>query len=94
MMRGMDATLQKLLTQQEVDALPSGTRVSIKWAGGNGPHEYELTNVNGQAFTTVPRIIGSHVPPRAGAAHHRVDFVGSERCQTQVSVLADDTELE
>ena len=28
------------LTQAEVDALPDGTRVRIKWTGGNGPHEY------------------------------------------------------
>lgn len=30
----------KQLTQEEVNALPSGTRVLILWTGGNGPYEY------------------------------------------------------
>lgn len=30
------------LTQAEVDALPEGTRVRVKWSGGNGPHDYIL----------------------------------------------------
>lgn len=32
----------RLLTQSEVDALPEGTRVLIKWSGGNGPWEYRI----------------------------------------------------
>ena len=31
-----------LLTQEQVDALPDGTQVFVKWAGGNGPHEYSI----------------------------------------------------
>jgi hypothetical protein len=30
------------LTQEEVNALPVGTRVIIIWAGGNGPHRYTI----------------------------------------------------
>jgi hypothetical protein len=32
----------RLLTQGEVDALPDGARVSVRWSGGNGPHEYTV----------------------------------------------------
>jgi hypothetical protein len=41
---------ERLLTQEEVDALPTGTRVMIKWAWGNGPWEYEILNYHGQAM--------------------------------------------
>lgn len=30
----------KRLTQAEVEALPVGTRVYVKWSGGNGPYWY------------------------------------------------------
>ena len=33
-----------LLSQAEVDALPTGTRVIITWSGGNGPHIYTVDN--------------------------------------------------
>lgn len=32
----------KQLTQAEVDALPDGTRIQVKWSGENGPREYIL----------------------------------------------------
>jgi hypothetical protein len=42
------AECARLLTQQEVDALPDGTRVFVKWSGGNGPHLYETVRLRGQ----------------------------------------------
>lgn len=32
----------KRLTQAEVEALPVGTRVHVKWSGGNGPYWYVI----------------------------------------------------
>lgn len=32
----------KRLTQTEVEALPVGTKVFVKWSGGNGPHWYMI----------------------------------------------------
>lgn len=37
---------RRLLTQEQVDALPEGTRVMVKWSGGNGPHEYRVGKVS------------------------------------------------
>ena len=37
-----EAEQQRLLTREEVEALPSGTTLCIKWAGGNGPWAYVL----------------------------------------------------
>ena len=32
----------RLLSQEEVDALPEGIPVMIKWSGGNGPWLYRI----------------------------------------------------
>lgn len=40
----------KLLTQDEVDAIPEGTKVVITWSGGNGPFEYTIEKVRGFAW--------------------------------------------
>ena len=42
----------RLLTQEQVDALPEGTCVMIKWNGGNGPHQYRIGKV--------PTVLGSY----------------------------------
>lgn len=39
-----------MLTQEEVDQLPEGTRVSIIWSGGNGPHEYIIGKHYGLSY--------------------------------------------
>jgi hypothetical protein len=39
--------IAKLLTAEQVAALPDGTTVMIKWGGGNGPAEYQLQKLNG-----------------------------------------------
>lgn len=31
------------LTQEQVDALEVGARVEVVWSGGNGPHEYVIS---------------------------------------------------
>jgi hypothetical protein len=30
------------LTKEELNALPDGTAIKVKWSGGNGPHKYTL----------------------------------------------------
>jgi len=65
---------KELLTQAEVDALPTGAKVWIKWSGGNGPHLYGVINHNGEAWTAWP----------GGKLNCRIDFVGEERFHTQV----------
>ncbi len=32
----------QLLTQEQVDVLPPGKVVAVKWSGGNGPHLYVI----------------------------------------------------
>lgn len=42
--RGMELRPErKQLTQADVDALPEGARVWVKWSGGNGPHLYTVS---------------------------------------------------
>ena len=44
----------RLLTQQDVDNLPEGTNVAVKWSGGNGPHIYTIAHRNGMTFGCMP----------------------------------------
>lgn len=44
----------RLLTQEQLDALPEGTPVYVKWGGGNGPHLYHTGKHFGS--TTVDNI--------------------------------------
>jgi hypothetical protein len=44
-------TSNKLLSQQQVNELPDGTRVVITWTGGNGPHIYTTRNWYGWSIT-------------------------------------------
>ncbi len=56
----------RLLTQAEVDALPTGTRIQVIWSGGNGPSEYRvLVDEWGTRWAEV-------VP----GAHHLLEAVG------------------
>jgi hypothetical protein len=63
-----DEEKSRLLTQQEVNELDEGTRVMVKWSGGNGPHEYEIRQ-------------GSNGPHIDGTP---LDYVGTERPRTRV----------
>lgn len=65
----------RLLTQEEVDALPTGTRVWIKWSGGNGPHQYEITSKDGFAYIV------------SGSRTDRVDLVGENSASNRVSLV-------
>jgi hypothetical protein len=65
---------EKLLTQAEVDALPTGTEVWVVWSGGNGPHRYQIQNEGGEA----------HVDAKISSNDTRIDFVGKERYNCHV----------
>ena len=45
--------MNDLLTQEEVDALPDKTIVEIIWAGGNGPHRYEIRHWDDKTYALV-----------------------------------------
>lgn len=57
------------LTQEQADALPAGTRVAVRWSGGNGPHEYEVV---------APGWLGNLVDwsPIPVGPWHPLDFLG------------------
>ena len=53
--RATDRFASKALTQAEVDALPEGADVWVKWSGGNGPLRYRVTHRCGRpSADTVP----------------------------------------
>ena len=80
----------KLMTQEEVDALPDESVVYIRWSGGNGPWMYTLKTVKYPArekcFLFSARDAGQYqvAYTMRGDYVGRVDFVGDERCHTQV----------
>ncbi len=79
---------RRLLTQEQVDALPNGTVVYVKWTGGNGPHMYIIRQHNGKAYALTEREIregGGFIP----ASDRRIDPVGSHRAQTRVFLPVD-----
>ena len=50
----------ELLSQEEVDQLPDGSKVEIVWSGGNGPHEYLIYVSDLGAFLcSSPLVMGS-----------------------------------
>lgn len=61
----------RLLSQEQVDALAEGTRVMIKWSGGNGPHEYRVKNFHGLAHTLDESPAGSQLM-------HPITFVSNQ----------------
>lgn len=69
-----------LLTQEQVNNLPDGAMVIIKWSGGNGPYLYTRTTRYGS--------------PYCPETQHGIDFVGKEKYHTQVFLPTKDTELE
>lgn len=64
-----------LLTQEEVDALPDGTKVMVLWSGGNGPFEYILKKIDGITHA------GNDAPY---TYFHSLDRVGEERYNMRV----------
>ena len=71
----------KLLTQEEVDTLPAGTKVIITWSGGNGPHEYTIHKRNNETGSFV-----KDSNPNAGWYDGEIDFVGNKKFNTHVSL--------
>lgn len=74
-----DDEKDRLLTQEEVDKLESGDEVMIKWSGGNGPHRYTITWIEGELHprTEDTRTGESSGPPLdyvGGEPRHRVFF--------------------
>jgi hypothetical protein len=73
----------RLLTQEEVDALPEDTEVMVKWTGGNGPHRYKIARRNGTTFAeliTCTAVCGGD---------RRLVAVGNDRCHDRVFLHSD-----
>ena len=73
----------RLLTQEQVDALPEGSRIMVKWNGGNGPHEYIVRKREGESYACM-----------TANEEIRSDFrlfpVGTERCHDRVFLPANE----
>lgn len=81
--------MNKALTQEEVDALPDGTKVLITWSGGNGPHEYEVVQKNGLAYA---KWVSSFMSPILDIRVldirvSRIRFVGPKQPFTEVRLV-------
>lgn len=73
--------MEELLTAEEVEKLPNGTKVIITWSGGNGPHRYVIQRI--RYGTIIARMPGEkHLRPK----NHTINFVGKERYHTHVSL--------
>ena len=70
--------LSSLLTQEEVNALPNGTKIMVKWSGGHGPYEYFVVNRHGDAFAVTDKDRTSW--------GHRLEFVGKNRFNDRVFI--------
>ena len=53
----MEIERERLLTATELARLPVGTKIMIKWNGGNGPWEYTLQRINGTPWAAEAREI-------------------------------------
>jgi hypothetical protein len=69
----------KLLNQQQVDALPIDTVVWIRWSGGNGPWKYRIKKQGNRSMAYSLRSEGVYVG--------HLSFVGYERYNDQVCLL-------
>jgi hypothetical protein len=80
MMRELTSDEQgRLLTQEQVDRLPDGTHIMVKWGGGNGPHEYITERYEGAIYTVLPNWsepshVGKLDQVGTGRSHDRVFF--------------------
>lgn len=80
-----DQTLY-LLSQEEVEELPEGTKVVITWSGGNGPHQYVIARHPKTGYTYAAL---NDDPSDRLRFHNPIDFVGIESFHTHVSVVSD-----
>jgi hemolysin-activating ACP:hemolysin acyltransferase len=73
-----DMEQARLLTQSEVDLMPTGRIVMVKWSGGNGPHPYLIIHHRDAAYVAGFRsgnemFIADKLDPVGHTrAHHRV----------------------
>lgn len=70
-----------MLTQEEVEALPEGTPITVIWSGGNGPANYTVTH---SPMGVVCARHQSDPPDYYDFVGRRLTFVGSERWHTRV----------
>ena len=86
----------RLLTQEQVDQLPNATHIMVKWAGGNGPHEYITESYEGAIYTVLPDRKGEMftILPARPWPHHigKLEYVGTERCHDRVFLLIKNSE--
>lgn len=69
----------RILTQEQVDALPEGTPIIVKWSGGNGPHRYVIKRIDGVSGTFAALTNESYTP-----ADSKLFPVGTERHHDRV----------
>lgn len=68
------------LTADEVADLPEGTPITVRWSGGNGPHDYVIAvDHNGERYAA-----GLDDPFGALRFYNPLSFVGQESYHTQV----------
>lgn len=67
--------LTNLLTQNEVNSLPVGSKVFVLWSGGNGIHAYVITG----KFNGISLVNNNNI--------HCLNFVGKENYHTKVSLI-------
>lgn len=73
------------LTQEEVNALPDGTKIVVTWSGGNGPAVYTVRQVKWEGDY---RYSVAMYKTRAGAEIETgdLDFVGDKKPYTLVTL--------
>lgn len=75
----------KLLTQEEVDRLPFGTKVWVKWSRGNGPYLYKVVK-----FKFSDRSYAYYGDLKSVlklTECHLIDFVGTDKRSTSCWLL-------
>ncbi len=77
------SVVKKPLNQSEVDSLPIGSKVSIVWSGGNGPHEYTIKGKLGKLSV----VNDQKDNPNSGWWKGEIEFVGPERPYTVVHLI-------
>lgn len=72
--------MDNFLTQDEVDALPDGSRVEVIWSGGNGPYKYVILHFDGTIYAashTAGTLVG-----------HVLKFIGKKPFHTRVKLCS------
>lgn len=67
--------LAKALTQDEVNALQTGTEVMIRWSGGNGPYLCRIVNEHGMVWAESKHSPGYVVGDLSSVGNAKFDTV-------------------